>query len=479
MEITVGTKWDYNYIEKFSEIGVNEMFGSFRWSNLGTGRGAAVLPEFDIEFAKKYIDKLHRFGMNFCYTWNSSCLGNKEFDPKHIKEMMIELEDFEYIGVDVITITIPSLIGIIKNKLPNVSVKASIINQIGSVQSVQYFTEYLGVDEFVLGIDFNRNFKAIEAIRKATDKKIEVLANESCLYHCPYRNYHYNMAAHASKNDDPFKGKFVDYCIMNCMKHRVLEHREIIKSRFIRPEDVGFYEDLGIDRLKISSRHLPSEWSYRSAKAYAERSYRGNLSDIMSPVAMSIPKESIHPMPELTQEENERLIYALSYTAPNIYVDNTKLDGMLEYFKEKGADCDFSQCGTECNYCGKLADKAIMADPNNEITDGFIGFIDQTLEQIANGSLADEQYLKIDNLDWQKGTKQKHERCLETVPRLFRNIARKKTTKIAEDYAKKRGSKIVEDQDMTKAVYEETPKHLKLKMQSILKEIGCFSFINN
>ncbi|MDR0606364.1 MAG: U32 family peptidase [Bacteroidales bacterium] len=477
MELTVGTKWDYDYIHLFNEIGVKEMFGSFRWSNLGTSRGGAVLPEVDVDFSKKYITKLHSLDMEFCYTMNSSCLGNKEFDPKHIKQMMTDFELLGEIGVDSITITIPSLIEIIRRNLPNVKIKCSVINQIGSVQSVQYFTEYLGVDEFVLGVDFNRNFKAIESIRKATNKKIEMLVNESCLYHCPYRMYHYNMAAHASKSDDPFNGKFIDYCIMNCMKQRVFSHREIIKGRFVRPEDIHIYEDYGIDRFKISSRHMPSEWAYRSAKAYSERKYEGNLSDIISPVAMAIPKESLHPMPGLTEEENERLRYALSFEAPNIYIDNSRLNGFLDFWINKKSDCDYMQCGTECDYCGKIAKRAITAEKDVSITENFIGFIDQTLDQVASGALADEEFLEIANLQWNELTKEKHEKCLTLVPILFRKIARKKTTKIAENYAIQRNSNIIEDQDMAKACYEQTPNHLKKKMVNILREINCDLYI--
>lgn len=477
MKISLGTKWDYDFVKKFSQLGVDEIFGSFRWSTLGSGRGAAILPELSIKFAHKYIREVHDNGMKFCYTWNASCLGNKEFDPAHVKEIQEELNLFEELGIDAITVTVPSLIGIIKHRLPNVKVKASIINQIGSVQSVQYFTEYLGVDEFVLGIDFNRNFKIMEAVRKATSKPIEVIANESCLFHCPYRNYHYNIAAHASKNDDKFKGKFVDYCIANCMKQRVIEHGEIIKCRFIRPEDIHFYEDLGMDKIKISARHLPSEWGYRSAKAYIDRKYNGNLADIVSPVAMAIPEESIHKLPGLSDEENEIVAFVLSHKAPNIFIDNSKLDGMLDHFIREGHKCDYTLCGEECRYCFNIADKSISADPDEEVTANFLGFIEQTLEQVSTGELADEIYLELDNLEWNNNTKIKHEKCLEMVPIVFRKYARKKTTKIAEELAKRRGSDIIEDQDMIIAVWQKTPSNMKNRIMQVFENLDCSQYI--
>ncbi|MCP3922171.1 MAG: hypothetical protein GY714_06250 [Desulfobacterales bacterium] len=327
--------------------------------------------------------------MDFCYTLNASCFGNKEFDPTKINSIMEELELIGDIGVDSVAVTIPSLIEMVKTKLPGVRVKASVINQIGSVHSVKYFTEHLGVGEICIGIDNNRDFKLLEAMRKATPIKLEILANEDCLFHCPYRAYHYNMQSHGSKKDDQFGGRYIDYCVMKCIKHRVLDHKEIIKARFVRPEDVKYYEEIGIDSIKISARHLPSEWGMRSVKAYSERKYEGNLGDIISPIAMSIPEDSLHRIKHWSEEEWEIMKATVSTPAPNIYIDNRKLDGFLEHFRKKKNSCDQTLCGEECEYCGKIAEKAITADPNQQLTDDYILLIDEMLKMVTTGSLVE------------------------------------------------------------------------------------------
>jgi collagenase-like PrtC family protease len=56
---------------------------------------------------------------------------------------------------------------------------------------------------------------------------------------------------------------------------------EFVKSRWIRPEDVKVYEDVGIDMLKILERNNTSDTLGERVKAYSMRSYEGNLIDML------------------------------------------------------------------------------------------------------------------------------------------------------------------------------------------------------
>jgi len=390
MKFTVGTKWEREHIKTFAEMGIHEMFGSLRWSSLGTGRGGIVLPNVSREEARAYVEAVHAAGMKFCYVMNTSCLGNKEFDPGHITEILDELRFVDEIGIDSITVTVPSLIEIVKKNAPRLKVKASVINQICSVQSVRYFTS-LGVDEITLGIDCNRDFELLEALRKCTDATLELLANEDCLFHCPYRSYHYNMQSHGSAKGDAFGNRYVDYCVMRCIRHRVVDHKEIIRARFIRPEDLGVYEALGIDKIKISSRHLPSEWGIRSARAYLAGRYDGNLADIISPIAMSIPAESMHKIEHWNDEEWNKLSAIVSTKGPDIFIDNRKLDGFLDHWVKRKKKCEQVLCGEECDYCGEVARRAVTPEKDENYTRTYLMMIDFMLDTIASGGIRDNK----------------------------------------------------------------------------------------
>ena len=59
---------------------------------------------------------------------------------------------------------------------------------------------------------------------------------------------------------------------------------EMIKSRWIRPEDIIRYEEMGFGRFKVGQRTQNTEWNTRAATAYSNRTYDGNLLEIIGAV---------------------------------------------------------------------------------------------------------------------------------------------------------------------------------------------------
>jgi len=55
-----------------------------------------------------------------------------------------------------------------------------------------------------------------------------------------------------------------------------------IKGRWIRPEDLYLYEEIGIEMFKISGRAMPTERILMAATAYSSRHYDGKLHDILN-----------------------------------------------------------------------------------------------------------------------------------------------------------------------------------------------------
>ena len=475
MEMTVGTKWEEGYVRKLAQMGVNMVYGSLRESAIGNARASAVLPEVSKEEAVKHVELVHSLGMRFGYTLNSPCLGNMEFTAKGQNRILEEL-DFIYheLKADQVIITVPSLMEIVRKRFPDWEIKASIVNQISTVESVRSFIE-LGADVIVIDNNINRKFKVIEAIRSFTDKKLEVLANDSCLLDCPYKNYHYNISAHSSRDDDPLDKWFVDYCVMKCMKEKCTNPELIIKSSFIRPEDVGIYEDLGIDVLKINTRHMPADWGLRAVKAYADRSYDGNLLDIICPVAMTFPEESLSKMEGWKEESWAQFIYSMNFPTPEMYLDNRKLDGFLEHYRKEGHDCD-SMCGISCNYCKELADKTVTPDPDRQRYENYVSFMEEGIDNIIQCSLADEN-TAVQGTKWDEAIRSEYEDLLTIVPWMFRSIAQKKTTAKAEQFAAARKSAVVEAEDMVKAVYSETPNGSMKKLMAKLEKYRHTSLV--
>lgn len=110
--------------------------------------------------------------------------------------------------------------------------------------------------------------------RRSPDIRIELLANEGCLNHCPFRSTHDALIAGANA------GLGVDTLRLNrdlgCMRLLLDAPHRILSSPFIRPEDQARYEGIA-DIIKICGRTLGSAFLTRTVGAYAAGGYKGNF----------------------------------------------------------------------------------------------------------------------------------------------------------------------------------------------------------
>jgi len=342
--LCLATSWDDDLILQLEKQGiykkVSELFGSLNSSIVGSGRPSFALPEVSMEDAKLHIRKAHSIGIKFNYLLNASCMGNREFTDDGREKILALLDWLNECEVDMVTISLPYLGDIVKRYFPKIGVSISVTNRIDSVASVKIW-EAMGVDRIVIDPMKNRDFELLRAIRGATNCQLEVLMNSICVYGCPFLNYHYNIFAHGSQEDDCGDATqhrlATSYLVIKCEQIKLSDFSEIIKSPFIRPEDIKLYRDLGIQFFKVKGRATRTSSIIETAKAYAEESYDGNLLDIV-------------PLIPSSRGDDARII-----ADPPIYVDNKKLDGFLDYFQS-------SKCRThchKCSYCRGIAKKAI------------------------------------------------------------------------------------------------------------------------
>ena len=92
------------------------------------------------------------------------------------------------------------------------------------------------------------------------------------------QSYHQNGFAHASDDNGTL---FIDYCLLRCSRLRLTDPSQFIKSAWIRPEDLGVYEEMGYTTFKLLERGIPSSELLRRVKAYSERRFEGNLADLL------------------------------------------------------------------------------------------------------------------------------------------------------------------------------------------------------
>ncbi|MFH0832615.1 MAG: hypothetical protein V1900_02775, partial [Candidatus Aenigmatarchaeota archaeon] len=214
--------------------------------------------------------------------------------------------------------------------------------------TAKYF-EDIGVERITLPPNFNRMLAALEKLRRNVDCELETIVNLGCLWECPINYYHASLGGHFSQDD--MRMDYVDYPRLKCSMKR-LEPTELIKSGWIRPEDVHIFEKAGIEWFKIAGREKSTEWLLRCAKAYSTGCYDGNLIDLL----------------ENTFIETDK---------PPFYIDNKKLDGFINFFID--GNCK-NEC-KRCDYCPNAAEKSVYAGMQKEEIDAYRNKLEHLLSK--------------------------------------------------------------------------------------------------
>lgn len=222
----------------------------------------------------------------------------------------------------------------------------------------------MGVEEIIIDEHINREFKTLERIRKTVKCNLEILVNNICLWQCPYNYEHVNHDGHASREGEKEDNCYLQYPGYLCLYRKLMEPVELLKSPWIRPEDVHHYEDMGYKHFKITERFKRTPLLIEHVKAYQNRRYDGNLLDLFTlprkgaftPLHLEyfIKPEHVNIM-KISELEK---VFDLE-VRQLIQMDNRKLDGFIEHFKKM--DCNQTSC-SQCLYCEKVFEKVAVVD---------------------------------------------------------------------------------------------------------------------
>lgn len=351
MRLVVATNFDDSLPQQIHQYPVRYMYGSQTETLTGHGRASFILPKVDDERLKQHINVLHSYKIKFLYTMNTANLHGKEYDEKFHEELKKEIDKLVNFGVDGFIVALPFLIYFIKNEYPDIEVSASSFARITHIRKVEEYLK-MGVNTIIMDEDTNRNFTLLEQASKLTKKynaDIEIITNNTCLWGCPYKLTHDQVTSYTSAKDG-VKGIWYEYPVLFCATEVRNDFSNIIRMRWIRPEDLHYYEDIGIDRFKIAGRNKKTDWLVNVVKAYSDREYKGNLLDILSYVQGRATTSALRKINSSSDYE----------VLMKINVDNEAFPpNWLSYFKYNR--CEEMSCD-ECRYCDKIANLVVKVD---------------------------------------------------------------------------------------------------------------------
>lgn len=301
MKLFVGINWDENLLERFDNLNqayapdrIEEVYGSMKSDPFGQVRESERLVEKSISDIESFVEKAHSKNIGVCYVINSPIITPKQISNRY-REITDSLRRLEELGIDNYIVASPAFAKFLKDEGEEPSLHQLQPGIIGStvfnLRTLEQMEEFRKIfDRVCPSTDRNRDIKFLEEANKITP--IELLVNEMCLFQCPWRNYHYcQEAAGVFFTEDLLKPILKDFPINECWRCFVDNPANIVKSRWVRPEDIHLYEKVGIKWFKLSGRTMSSEWIFETVKAYILRKYEGNLLDLFPIAAGSLSKE--------------------------------------------------------------------------------------------------------------------------------------------------------------------------------------------
>jgi collagenase-like PrtC family protease len=363
MKIRLGANWDLSSLDALKDTSVDALFGKLPYDVVGGARPGFVLPQVNRKDVEQYIQACHERGLEFSYLLNAPCLGNLQYSRKGYGKLTELLEWIDASGADSVTIGIPYLIDLVRKRFPRLNVKVSTTARVNTVRkALQY--EAMGVEEIIVDEHVNREFKTLEAIRKAVKCDLELIVNNICLWQCPYNYEHVNHDGHASR-----EGEEDDYCYLQypgylCLYRKLTDPVELLKSPWIRPEDISHYEAIGYEHFKITERFKRTSLLLEHVKAYENRRYDGNLLDLFT-----LPRKGAFTPVHLEYFIKPQHVNILKISELEkvfdlevrelIQIDNRKLDGFIDFFKKN--DCNHTTCSA-CGYCEAIFKKVAVVN---------------------------------------------------------------------------------------------------------------------
>ena len=356
-QFKLGVNFDYSLLSAIIKLNnenkeskVTELYGSIAKHADLSARPDFRLPKIEDEDLERYVALAKANGIDFNYTLNSFMpYGSKVEFNKNLSQIVDLIQYLESIGVYRLTVANPLMLEAIrKYARSDIEVELSTCAHIDTVTQIKYYHEKYGVNKVCGNLNKNRDFKFLEKASEYCKRNkmiYELMANEFCgvggegyATHCVYRDSCY--MCHATNYTYGDSMLLNNYPMELCTAARNEDPVNWLKMRWIRPEDLRYYNDIGLYHFKITGRTGSTQYITETIMSYLDEDYDGNLLNLWKPLESIKAGISEHQVDKVN-------------------IPNKKLDGFLDKFVNSSHSCDYEECGYTCGYCDWFYDEYI------------------------------------------------------------------------------------------------------------------------
>ncbi len=197
----------------------------------------------------------------------------------------------------------PELVGRLE-AVPSVNAMLDSPSRVSAMLDVIGATGFKAPSRLVLDRSLNRDLARLKETSRVVrsqfrDIKLHLIANEGCLYQCPYKPAH---DAHVAIVNEELCGErtFAMNRDFGCIRRLLSDHGAMLASPFIRPEDVSQLDGV-IDGIKLCGRNRGTPFLENVVFSYLAEKYDGNLLNLMD--AMGDLADRVHiPASQLPED---------------------------------------------------------------------------------------------------------------------------------------------------------------------------------
>ncbi|WP_319585960.1 U32 family peptidase [uncultured Desulfobulbus sp.] len=390
---TVPTTFTPEFIDQLGDLNrefadsggqVAEIYGSFQEGVFNSARPAKYLPAVSREQFQRHVVQAREKGIPFNYLFNAPSYSNLEYTHEGRAELAALLQFLVDAGVASVTVAIPYLVEIISSTFPQLEVVTSTIGYVGAVAGINQYHE-AGAARVVLDVEVNRDFQFLRTAGAESQVPLEIIVNPVCISQCHFKYNHNCVASLGSQSflrggaGIPYNQYYLNWCFLQKLR----KEGEFLKSPWVRPEDLHFWEEVGISYFKIAGRGLPGSEILRLCRSYLAREFSGNLLDLLG---------WPHWLAFRDNGDGTRL------PALDVILDNKALEGFLEFFARKMPQCRLG-C-QQCGHCLAWSRKALQFN-DESLKEKYIANMTRNIRHLVE-DIPSAQETEEAVLNWQK-----------------------------------------------------------------------------